>query len=188
MTKKIQQLPMITPDVIEKNLSDLNLLFIRRYGNYVKSPWEAWPAMLGFINDNYLDRTTMRFFGICHDAMQLTTGDKVEYDAAIYSPEKVKEKNEVGRQVLKGGKYAIFTHKGPFQGLEETFNRIFLKWLPDSCENLDESRLVFCEYFNLEFIKTDPEKLVTKLFIPLLPDEISKNSAKIEGLVWEHLR
>ncbi len=69
--------------------------------------------------------------------------------------------------MLKGGKYAIFTHHGSYDGLEEVFNRIFLKWLPDSREIFDESRAVFCEYFNMEYVRTESAKLVTELYIPL---------------------
>jgi len=168
MTQKIKELPMIKPDKIEKNLPDLSLLFVRRYGNYTQSPWEAWQAMIGFINENHLDRSKMRYFGLSHDDPQVTSEDKLRYDAAILVPQGAKEKGEIGRQVLKGGKYAIFTHHGSYYGLEEAFNRIFLKWLPDSRERFDEARAVFCEYFNMEYVKTEPEKLVTKLYIPLI--------------------
>lgn len=168
MTQKIKELPMIKPDKIEKNLPDLSLLFVRRYGNYTQSPWEAWQAMIGFINENHLDRSKMRYFGLSHDDPQVTSEDKLRYDAAILVPQGAKEKGEIGRQVLKGGKYAIFTHQGSYYGLEEAFNRIFLKWLPDSRERFDEARAVFCEYFNMEYVKTEPEKLVTKLYIPLI--------------------
>lgn len=168
MTQKIKELPMIKPDRIEKNLPDLNLLFVRRYGNYTQSPWEAWQAMIGFINEDHLDRSKMRYFGISHDDPQVTSEDKLRYDAAILAPHVAKERGEIGRQVLKGGKYAIFTHHGSYYGLEEAFNRIFLKWLPDSRENFDEARAVFCEYFNMEYVKTEPDKLVTKLYIPLM--------------------
>lgn len=162
MTMKLKELPMIHPDKIEKHLPDLNLFFIRRHGNYTQSPWEAWQAMISFINDNQLDRLRMRYFGISHDDPHVTGEDKMGYDAAILTPHGNK------RQLLKGGKYAIFTHHGAYYGLEETFNKIFLKWLPDSQETFDESRPVFCEYFNIEYIKTEPEKLITKLYIPLL--------------------
>jgi len=167
ITQKIKELPMIKPDKIEKNLQDLNLLFVRRYGNYTQTPWLAWQAMIGFINENHLDRSKMRYFGISHDDPQITSEDKLRYDAAILAPQGGKEKGEVGRRVLKGGKYAVFTHHGSYDSLEEAFNRIFLKWLPVSKETLDETRGVFCEYFNMEFVKTDPAKLVTKLYIPL---------------------
>ena len=109
MTQKIKELPMIKPDKIEKNLPDLSLLFVRRYGNYTQSPWEAWQAMIGFINENHLDRSKMRYFGLSHDDPQVTIEDKLRYDAAILAPQGAKEKGEIGRQVLKGGKYAIFT-------------------------------------------------------------------------------
>lgn len=168
MTQKIKELPMIKPDKIEKNTPDLNLLFVRRCGNYSQSPWEAWEAIIGFINENRLDRSHLRYFGISHDDPQVTSEDKLRYDAAILAPQGVKEKGEVGRQTLKGGKYAIFTHHGPYSGLEATFNKIFLKWLPDSQENFDETRPVFCEYFNMESVKTHPDKLMTKLYIPLI--------------------
>ena len=168
MTQKIKELLMIQPDKIKKNLPDLSLLFLRRYGNYTQSPWEAWPAMIGFIHENHLDRSTIRCFGICHDDPEVTSEDKLRYDAAILAPQEVKEKGEVGRQVLKGGKYAIFTHTGPYSGLEEVFKRIFLKWLPNSRESFDEARAVFCEHLNMEYVEMEPEKLVTKLYIPLI--------------------
>lgn len=166
MTQKIKELPMIRPGKIE-NLPDLHLLFIRRYGNYTKSPWEAWQAMIAFINESKLERKNIRYFGISHDDPQITSEDKLRYDAAIFAPSG-KEKGEIGSQILKGGKYAIFTHEGPYEGLEDIFNRIFLKWLPNSQEHFDESRSVYCEYFHMEYAKKAPEKLVTQIFIPLI--------------------
>ena len=158
---------MIKPDKIEKSLPDIHLLFIRRYGDYTKSPWSAWQAMIRFITENQLDRTKMRYFGISHDDPQVTSEEKLRYDAAILAPAGARGKGEVGVQVLKGGKYAVFTHCGPYEGLEDVFNRIFLKWLPESKENFDETRPVFCEYFNMEYVKIDPGKLITHLYIPL---------------------
>ena len=165
--EQIKELPMIKPDKIEKNLPDLSLFFVRRCGNYMQSSCEAWGTMGGFINDNHLDRSKMRYFGISHDDPQVTSEDKLRYDAAILPPQEAKEKGEIGRQVLKGGKYAIFTHQGSYDGLEEAFDKIFLKWLPESRETFDGARPVFCEYFNMECAKTEPDKLVTHLYIPL---------------------
>jgi DNA gyrase inhibitor GyrI len=56
---------------------------------------------------------------------------------------------------------------GSPDGLDDMCNKIFLKWLPDSRENFDDARPFFCEYFNMECIKTNPEKLITKLYVPL---------------------
>lgn len=95
---------MFTPDKIETSLPDLDLLFIRRYGNYTQSSSQAWKAMMAFINENHLDRSQLRYFGISHDDREVTNEDKLRYDAAIFAPKGGKERGEVGKQTLKGGK------------------------------------------------------------------------------------
>ncbi len=169
IARKINQgLSMIHPETIEKSTPNLNLSFVRRLGNYMQSPFEAWQAMGQYIEENKWDRSQIRYFGICHDDPKITPEEKLRYDAAILAPSPGKEKGEVGHQTLLGGKYAIFTHLGSYEGLEKAFDQIFLKWLPQSSETFDESRAVFCEYFHMEFVQTHPEKLKTHLFIPLV--------------------
>lgn len=167
MAQKIKEYPVIQPDKINSTLPDLHLLFIRRCGNYNQSARTAWEAMHSFIHETHLDRHKIRYFGISHDDPAVISEDKLRYDAAILALQGTKEKGEIGRQMLKGGKYAIFTHRGSYDGLKGVFDRIFLKWLPHSKETFDESRIVFCEYFNLEYVATDQSKLVTLLYIPL---------------------
>ncbi len=166
MNNKISELPKISPDKMEKT-EDLNLLFIRKLGEYSESGSQAWINMHAFIDENHLDRTKIRYFGITHDDPNVTTEDKLRYDACILAPKNVPPKGNVGRQVLRGGKYAVFTHSGSYDGIDQTYDRIFFKWLPDSKENLDETRPCFAEYFNIEFVKTNQSKLVTKIYIPL---------------------
>lgn len=165
--KKINNLPVLKPDSIEKT-SDLHLLFIRRTGHYNESGMKAWKAMERFINASSLELTKLRFFGILNDDTQITAEVKVRYDACILVPQDIKEKGELGRKVIKSGQYAIFTHLGAYSGLKETFQSIFLNWLPESQEKLESSKPCFCEYFNLEYARNDPSKLVTKLYIPLI--------------------
>ena len=163
--EKLKEMTVIKSDKIE-TVADLNLLFIRRCGSYLKSPHEAWQAMWGFIEANHLGNSVRRF-GISHDDPAVTNEDKLRYDACILAPSSVKEKGEVGRTLLKGGKYAVFIHHGSYDKLPETFNRIFLIWLGQSGELFDETRSPFCEYLKTEYIKTDPSKLVTMIYIPL---------------------
>lgn len=168
IAQKIKDLPMIKPDKIENNVPELELLFIRRSGSYMKSPWEAWQAMEAFIDASRLDRKKLRFFGIANDNPQITNEEKLRFDACITAPPGLKVQGEVGRQVIKGGKYAIFTHTGPYQDLTSTIENIFLKWFPASKEILDEDRKDYLEYLNKELVDTAPEKLITKIFIPLV--------------------
>ncbi len=167
MTRKISDLPKISPDKIEET-EDLDLLFIRRRGKYTESATQAWEELHAFINQNHLDKSKLRYFGVAHDDPTVTSEDKLRYDACIVAPKGIQPKGEASKQVLKGGKCAIFTHNGSYEKLVETFDRIFLKWLPDSQESYDETRPCFEEYFNTQFVKTDPTKLVTKIYIPIM--------------------
>jgi AraC family transcriptional regulator len=166
MNKKIAELPKISPEKIEKT-KDLDLLFIRKVGEYSESGTQAWISMHAFIDEKQLDRTKIRYFGILHDDPHVTTEDKLRYDACISAPKDVQPNGSVGRQVLKGGKYAIFIHNGSYEKIDETYDAIFFKWLPDSKESIDETRPSFAEYFNIEFVMTDQSKLMTKIYIPL---------------------
>lgn len=113
MTKKLKDLPMIKPVAIEKSLPPFRLLFVRRCGNYTQTPSEAWETMMKFISENCLADSKIRYFGISHDNPEITSEDKLRYDAAILVSIDVKGKGEVGCRNLEGGKYAIFTHQGP---------------------------------------------------------------------------
>jgi AraC family transcriptional regulator len=166
MKKKIMELPMIQPDKIEK-IEDLEVLFIRRKGNYDRSAWEAWPAMNQFIYENHLDKSRLRRFSIQHDDPQITEEEKIRFDACISLPN-LKEKGEIGRQVIKGGKYAIFTHIGRYEKLEETYLNIYFNWATITREQLDETeRSCFCEHLNMEALCSEPDKLISKIYIPL---------------------
>ena len=93
MDKKINELPMIKADKIEK-ISDLPLLFVRRYGDYKVSPWEAWRAMIHFVEESQLDRSKLRYFGLSHDNPEITSEEKLRYDAAISVPPNLKRRKE----------------------------------------------------------------------------------------------
>src|SRR5579871_3579016 len=162
VTQKLEELPMIHPDKIEK-MGDLNVLFIRKKGNYEKSPWEAWPAMGQFIQKSGLSGVHVRRFSISHDDPQITGQEKLRFDACILAPTHIKENGEIGRQIIQGGNYAIFTHIGPYEKLEETFISIFCKWAPTTHEKLDDlDRPCFCEHLNMEYVWSEPDKLITK--------------------------
>lgn len=167
MTKKVNNLPMINPDKIE-DIKEIPLLFIRRTGEYMTSADKAWKAMYAFIEEKGLDKSKLRYFSISRDDPNITNVEKLRFDACIEAQRGIQEQGEISRQVLKGGKYAIFTHQGPYAGLKAVFDQIFIKWFPESMRNFDENRVVFCELFNIESIDKDESKLMTKIYIPIV--------------------
>ena len=167
MRKKIHDLAMIEPDTIEI-LDAIPLLFIRRSGNYSTSSEKFWNAMIVFVEANHLNKTKTRYFSISHDNPDITDEDNLRFDACIEELPGIQVQGEIGRQTLKGGKFIVFTHNGPYHTLEETFDRIFLKWFPNTQEDFDEERLIFCEHFHIEHVGKDESKLVTKIYLPII--------------------
>lgn len=166
MSKTISDLPSIEPDKIEK-IGNLDLFSIRRLGKYAEAAGLAWHQLHCFIAEAQLDQSQQRYIGIPHDDPSVTSEEKLRYDACILAPKGVQATGEVSQQTLKGGKCAIFTLIGSYDGMDEIYDRIFLKWLPDSKESFDDTRPSFHEYFNCEFVQTDPSKLITKIYIPI---------------------
>ena len=66
---------------------------------------------------------------------------------------------------LPGGKAAVFTHKGPYETLWQTWNKVYRDWLPASGEKLRDA-YPYEVYLN-EKGKVAPEDLLTEIYIPI---------------------
>lgn len=159
------EMKMIAPEVIE--MPDLQVLFVRREGSYQNSPKEAWTALLQFASDHHLDLSKQRRFSIALDDPNITGEDHLRFDACITAPKEILGQGEVCLQTLHGGKYAVFVHKGPYEDLESTFDTIFREWYPKNKERVADQSCI-CEYINMEKMKTSPEELLTKIYLPLI--------------------
>lgn len=67
--------------------------------------------------------------------------------------------------VLKGGLYAVFTHKGTPEQFQKTFMHIFMHWLPSSAYKLDNR-----EHFELlpENYRTDDPEAIEEVWVPII--------------------
>ncbi len=155
---------MIKPDI--EKIPDLSVLFVRRVGSYQTTPPEAWNTLMNFVNKYYPKLSDARKFSLGLDDPVITEEEKLRFDACLAAPEDVLEKGDVGRQILKGGKYAIFLHRGPYETLENTFDAIFQEWYPNHKEEVAELPC-FCEHLNMELMETNPDELLTKIYVPL---------------------
>ena len=68
---------------------------------------------------------------------------------------------------LGGGRYAVYTHRGPYDGIAEAYRRLFGLWLPQSGEEMDDRPCMeICRNSPLD---TAPAHLLTDLCLPLRP-------------------
>ncbi len=156
-------LPIMKPKIVDR--PEKQALFVRRTGAYSESASAAWEAVCRFAFSRRLVPPDREFIGISHDDPQITAQEKLRYDACITVSQPVKPEGEVGVQSIAGGRYAVFLHKGPYEGLLNTYRFIFGEWLPGSGEELRDVPS-FELYLNTPE-RTRPENLRTEIYIPL---------------------
>lgn len=148
-----------------ENLKAKKVIYAQARGAYKESAAEAWETVCEFAGKNRLFGFNTEMIGISHDDPKVTDSKKLRYDACIVVKKDVKPEGAIGVKEIAGGKYAVFTHVGPYEKFVHSYDYIFGKWMP---ENNIELRDAPCleKYLNSPD-KTKPEKLVTEILIPI---------------------
>ena len=149
-----------------KRLEPVRVAFMRHVGPYgeVGSTWDCLLPRLG--KEGWLGGTTL-FIGICHDDPAVTPQEKIRYDACVSVDERFAPAGDIGVQTIPGGEYAVATHFGPYHELGKTYAKLMGEWLPRSGRTL-RSTPCFESYLN-DPGSTEPEDLVTDIYVPLEP-------------------
>lgn len=155
-----------------RELDDLNVISVVKTGNYSTSACEAWAVLCKFAYSNTVGKKDKmitpesKFIGVGYDNPNTTSEDKLRYGACITVNKDVKTEGEVVKSVISGGKFAVFVHKGPYENLKDTYNKIFSEWLPTSGYKKRDA-LPFEQYLNRDPRRTKPENLKTEIYIPI---------------------
>jgi AraC family transcriptional regulator len=147
-----------------KEIPPMRVVFLRHVGPYseVGATWSrlmSWAGPRGLLGPN------MKTFGIVHDDPAVTAADKIRYDACVVVSRPVQPEGEFGVLELPGGRYAVATHRGPYEKLSETYQRIYGAWLPKSGYELGDTP-AFEQYLNSPQ-SAKPEDLVTLIHVPI---------------------
>lgn len=150
------------PEIHE--LPPMRLVFLRHVGPYgeVGATWGKlmmWAGMRGLLGPG------MKMIGITHDDPGVTPADKIRYDAGVVVTRPVEPQGDFGVMELPGGSYAVFTHRGPYDGLGKTYQAIYGGWLPSNGRQLRDTP-GFEVYVNSPR-DTKPEDLLTLIHVPL---------------------
>lgn len=155
-----------------KEIDDLKVISVVKTGKYSKSADEAWASLCKFAYSNTVGKEDKiitpesKFIGISYDNPKMTPEEKLRYGACITVNKEVKTSGEVVSNVISGGKYALFLHKGAYENLEGTYNKIFTEWMPKSGYKF-RGAPPFEQYLNRDPRKTKPENLKTEIYIPI---------------------
>ncbi len=151
----------------------LRVAFVREFGPFMESANKAWERLAAWLEGADVLEAGSIFLGAMHDDPENTAPEKLRYDACVTLPEgfvfEGAPEKGVEVQVVAGGDFAVARHKGPYEGLGETWGRLYGEWMPTSGREPD-MRACYEIYVN-DPRTTTPEELLTDIYMPLRPKD-----------------
>jgi AraC family transcriptional regulator len=160
----------INPEI--RMLPDQQVLYVRRTGmidqSFYQAAGEAFTILMTYLRDHDLMDAWTVCVGITPDDHTVVPHDQCRFDAGVILKEGVdiQPTGEVGVQVLPGGRWAVFQHRGPYETLWQTWNIVDRDWFPRSGEVPRDVPPV--EIYLDDSSKTQPEALRTEILIPIV--------------------
>ena len=157
----------IIVDVRIRTRESVHVAYVRHVGPY-DQVGDAWQTLMkwGWSKMMFGRPET---FGLCHDDPDVTAPEQVRYDACMVVDPNSKVKGAVELKEVKGGKYAVATHEGPYDNLGETYAGLCAA-VADGAVDGRRWRLgdpPSIEVYLNDPRKTAPEDLRTEVWMPL---------------------
>ena len=106
-----------------------------------------------------------RSFGIYYDDPSATAVDALRSEACTTVPDDWAPSGDLQRTELRGGRYAVLQHVGPYAELGRAYKWLYGTWLAHSGEEADDAPCVE-EYLN-DARTVPPAELRTEIWLPL---------------------
>lgn len=147
-----------------KTVESFRVAFMRHNGPYstVGSTWDRLLVRLG--KEGWIAGDS-QFIGICHDDPEITPQAKLPYDACVNVGARFAPWDEIGLQIIAGGRYAVTTHFGAYHRLGQTYAKLLGQWLPRSGYTV-RAAPCFEVYLNSPE-NAKPSDLLTDVYLPV---------------------
>ncbi len=126
---------------------------------------KAWEKLCTWAGPRGLLRPNSKFIGLCYDDPEITSSEKIRYDACISIDEKIEVEGEIGLQTIDSGSYAMTTHLGPYEELSKTYAQLCGQWVPQNGYEIASKPSI--EIYLNSPEDTEPEDLITDIHVPL---------------------
>ncbi len=159
----------IHPEI--RALPDLRVIYARGTGlidmTYHQAADEAFTTLMTYLCHHGLRDNITACLGITPDDLDVVPHDQCRFDAGVILKDAghIQPTGKVGVQVLPGGRWAVFQHKGPYDTLWQTWNTAYRDWLPRSGEMPRDVPPV--EVYLNDVKKTQLAELRTEILIPI---------------------
>ena len=158
-------LKLKSPKLID--MESKQVIYIRLTGAYISLDFPGTFAKLwNYIKEQKLFSAGIEHIGIYHNDPKVTESEKLQSDVCLVIHKPAQPQGEIGVKEIHGGRYAVFSYQGSYSNLGVVYDTIFAKWLPSSgCELRN---IPVLEKYCNDPSKTEPEKLKTEIYIPIL--------------------
>lgn len=153
----------MTPEI--RTIDPMPVLRVRRTGTYGQAAEEAFAALMAFAGRRGLLGPDTRMIGLPHDDATAAAAGGARFDACIPVPAAVTGNEEVQRDTIAGGRYAVFLHRGPYDAFQRTYEVITRDWLPSSGERVRD--VPWMEVYLDSPDRVAPADLRTEIWVPL---------------------
>jgi AraC family transcriptional regulator len=175
---------VLSGDVVRvtyRYIRPLTVLFVRALGPYNVSAPRAWAVLGEWLERKQARKSILRGYGFCRDNPLTTPPDHIRYDACIplMPGLDVDIEGGVGRQTLRGGAYAVYTHIGHYEEAGEIFSQLYRHAVPNRGLSVDPGRPFVSIYLNDPLVTRAVHRR-TELCVPILPLQFQRAASGSE--------
>jgi AraC family transcriptional regulator len=149
---------------IIRTIPDLHLAYIRHTGSYDKVGSSFQRLMLWAATHLVLKLKPVTV-GVVHDNPDLTEEQHIRFDACVLLSKEIKPRGEIGYKKIDGGRFAVFTYKGAYEGFYPVYDYIYNVCLFDNKFDLADKPALEWYVKSPPFYK--PENFVTDFYVPI---------------------
>jgi len=159
----LENLTVSEPKII--TIEDLNLAYIRHFGDYNKVA-KSFKKLMLWVNKTPTLKVNLTTLGIKHDNPDLTEEFNTRFDACILIKKEIQPKGEIGFKKIKGGKFAVFRYNGPYENFYTVYDYIYNVCLFQYGWKLRDE--VTFEWYIKSPPSYKPKQFVTDFYLPIV--------------------
>ena len=161
----------LTADVKVKDIEDIHVVYVRNTGPYAGDQALFESLFMKLIKwmqpRDLLIPGKTKAYTIYHDDPKITDEDKLRISVCFSVPEYTQAEGEIGKMVIKGGKYAVANFTINADQYEEAWTSVYSEWLPQSGYQPDDRP---CFENNVNNPQEHPEgKHIVDIYVPVRP-------------------
>ena len=169
---------LAAPTIVEREPKTAICVSFR--GDYKQLDYSgAFARLWAAVKTQGLYSAGIEHIGVFHNDPKVTAAQDLLTDVCLTVDRPAVAEPGVEVKTIEGGKYAMFTHTGPYNEVQKVYDAIYGEWVPANCTCGDDcacppgecrcalrDAAVFERYVN-DPARVAPEKLETEIYVPI---------------------